>query len=282
MRNLLPYAPLDYLVIGHFTRDLTASGPVIGGTAAYSALTARALGLRVGVVTSWGEEMPLGPLETVPISNYQSEASTTFENIYTPEGRIQVIHEVADKLDFHHIPEVWRGTPIVHIGPVAQEVEPSMLRYFPSALLGVTPQGWMRGWDASGQVFHTDWPEASFVASQAAAMVVSIEDLDGDETRIEEIASNCRVLAVTEAAEGTRLYWHGDVRRFRPPQVKEVDATGAGDVFAAAFFHRLQSTRDPWEAARFATQVAAYSVTRPGLEGIPTPDEIAESMVEVF
>jgi hypothetical protein len=282
MRNLLPYAPLDYLVIGHFTRDLTASGPVIGGTAAYSALTAQALGLRVGVVTSWGEEMPLGPLETVPISNYQSEASTTFENIYTPEGRIQVIHEVADKLDFHHIPEVWRGTPIVHIGPVAQEVEPSMLRYFPSALLGVTPQGWMRGWDASGQVFHTDWPEASFVASQAAAMVVSIEDLDGDETRIEEIASNCRVLAVTEAAEGTRLYWHGDVRRFRPPQVKEVDATGAGDVFAAAFFHRLQSTRDPWEAARFATQVAAYSVTRPGLEGIPTPDEIAESMVEVF
>jgi sugar/nucleoside kinase (ribokinase family) len=233
-------------------------------------------------VTSWGEELPLGPLENIPISNYSADASTTFENIYTSEGRIQVIHSVAEKLDFHMIPDVWRGTPVVHLGPVAQEVEPSMIRYFPSALIGVTPQGWMRAWDQDGQVFSSEWPEANFVVSQAAAVVMSVEDVEGNEGRIEEIASNCQVLAVTEAAEGTRLYWHGDVRRFRPPQVKEVDATGAGDVFAAAFFFRLHTTRDPWEAARFATQIAAYSVTRPGLEGIPTPDEVAESMVEVF
>jgi hypothetical protein len=282
MRNFLPYTPLDYLVIGHLTQDLTSKGPVIGGTAAYSALTAQALGMRVGIVTSWGEELPLGPLENIPISNYSADASTTFENIYTSEGRIQVIHTVAEKLDFHMIPDVWRGTPVVHLGPVAQEVEPSMIRYFPSALIGVTPQGWMRAWDQDGQVFSTEWPEANFVVSQAAAVVMSVEDVEGNEGRIEEIASNCRVLAVTEASEGTRLYWHGDVRRFRPPQVKEVDATGAGDVFAAAFFFRLHTTRDPWEAARFATQIAAYSVTRPGLEGIPTPDEVAESMVEVF
>jgi sugar/nucleoside kinase (ribokinase family) len=64
--------------------------------------------------------------------------------------------------------------------------------------------------------------------------------------------------------------------------VKEVDPTGAGDVFAAAFFYRLHATRDPWEAARFATQLSAYSVTRPGLEGIPTQEEVEESMVEVF
>ena len=91
-----------------------------------------------------------------------------------------------------------------------------------------------------------------------------------------------RVLAVTEGAHGTRIYWHGDVRRFRPPEVKEVDSTGAGDIFAAAFFTRLHTTRDPWEAARFATQLAAYSVTRPGLSGIPTAEEIQECLVEVI
>ena len=57
---------------------------------------------------------------------------------------------------------------------------------------------------------------------------------------------------------GARLYWNGDVRRFRPPSVKEVDATGAGDIFAAAFFTRLYITRDPWEAARFATPLSAF------------------------
>ncbi len=117
---------------------------------------------------------------------------------------------------------------------------------------------------------------------QAGAAVFSIEDVECDESRIEEFAASCPVLAVTEAAQGVRLYWHGDVRRFRPPVVTEVDATGAGDIFAAAFFARLYTTRDPWEAARFANQIAAISVTRPGLQGVPTPEEVEASMVEVL
>jgi hypothetical protein len=282
MLSRIPYPPLDYLVVGHITQDQTPEGAVIGGTSAYAALTARALGSRVGIVTSWGEEIPSGPLEGIPVVNYPTEESTTFENIQTPEGRVQLIHSVAPVLDFHMVPEAWRSTPIIHLGPVAQEVEPSMIRYFPSALIGITPQGWMRGWNKEGLVYPTDWPEANFVLGQAGAVVVSSEDLGHEEARIEEMAAHCRILAVTEGSEGCLLFWHGDVRRFRPPQVRQVDATGAGDIFAAAFFYRLHHTRDPWEAARFATHVAAYSVTRPGLEGIPTPDEIADSMVEVF
>ncbi|HAX70479.1 MAG TPA: hypothetical protein DCY14_12775, partial [Anaerolineae bacterium] len=60
------------------------------------------------------------------------------------------------------------------------------------------------------------------------------------------------------------------------------DATGAGDIFAAAFFARCVRTRDPWEAARFATQLASYSVTRVGLQGIPTPKEIEQCLMEVL
>ena len=61
-----------------------------------------------------------------------------------------------------------------------------------------------------------------------------------------------------------------------------MDATGAGDIFAAAFFFRLHTTRDPWEAARFATLVAANSITRRGLQGIPTPDEAQTYLTEVL
>jgi len=56
--------------------------------------------------------------------------------------------------------------------------------------------------------------------------------------------------------------------------VIEVDATGAGDIFAAAFFVRLQRGADPWTAACFANCVAAQSVIRAGLAGTPTPDDI--------
>lgn len=274
--------PVDYLVIGHLTVDESPQGQRLGGTVAYAGLMAQALGLRVGIVTSWGDELPLEPLNRIPVASFPTERSTTFENIYTSNGRIQYLRHVAPALDYYQIPEPWRRASIVHLGPVAQEVEPGLVRQFPSALIGVTPQGWLRSWGADGRVVASEWPEASFVLSRVGAAVISVEDVEYDEERIDEMAAVCRVLAVTEGEQGARLYWNGDVRRFRAPRVEVVDETGAGDVFAACFFARLYTTRDPWEAARFATQLSAISVTRPGLLGIPTPEEIEACTVEVY
>jgi len=274
--------PVDYLVIGHLTQDLVPGGPRLGGTAAYASLTALALGLRVGIVTSWAMELPLGPLGSIPMVNLPTEKSTTFENIATPEGRIQFIHSVAPSLDLNLIPDPWLNAPIVHLGPVAQEVEPTLVRHFPNSLIGLTPQGWLREWDSEGRVTSTEWPESDFVLRQAGAAVISAEDVDNGEARIEEMATSCKVLAVTEGAAGARLFWNGDVRRFRTPAYQEIDATGAGDIFAAAFFYRLYMTRDPWEAARFATLLSAPSVTRTGLDSIPTAEEIKACLAEVL
>lgn len=282
MYRPLSIDPIDYLIIGHITLDKDGRNFRLGGTATYASLMAQALGLRVGIVTSWGSEVPLNHLKDIPIINLPSESSTTFENIYTPGGRIQTISGIAQKLDLNLVPETWLNSPIVHLAPVAQEVEPTIVRHFPNSFVGITPQGWLRSWNDEGWVTSCEWPEATFVLEHAGAVVISIEDVGGNEERIEEMASACRVLAVTENREGVRLFWHGDVRRFRPAETISLDPTGAGDVFAAAFFIRMNTTRDPWEAARFANQLAAISVTRPGLTGIPTPDEINNCIVEVL
>ena len=88
--------------------------------------------------------------------------------------------------------------------------------------------------------------------------------------------------ALDGAAAATWAKLRGDSRRFLPPAVTEVDPTGAGDIFATAFFTRLLNTRDPWEAARFANRIAAISVTRPGMAGVPSPDEVRACLVEVL
>lgn len=282
MYPITPLDTVDYLVIGHLTCDLTPEGPRLGGTAAYAALTARALGLRVGIVTSWNEDLPAPMLQDIPVVNLPSEHTTTFEFTSTPGGRRLKLLHLAEVLDLHIIPEVWRNATIVHLGPVAQEVQPNLVRHFSSSLIGLTPQGWLRTWDDQGFIQPTEWPEGSFVLNQAGAAVISVEDVDGDESRIEEIATYSKVLAVTEEARGARLYWHGDVRRFLAPKTQEVDPTGAGDIFAAAFFTRLYSTRDPWESARLANHLAAASITRPGLDGIPTAEEVEAGIVEVI
>jgi hypothetical protein len=282
MYRQITLEPVDYLMIGHITRDITPDGPHLGGTATYSSLMARALGLRVGIVTSWGNELPTDSFANIPIINLPAENSTTFKNISTPEGRIQTVYQVANTLDLNLIPELWLNSQIVHLGPVAQEVEPTLVRSFSNSLIGLTPQGWLRTWDEDGRIFPTEWPEGTYVLRNAGAAVISIEDVEYDEARIEEMAGACRVLAITENADGVRLFWNGDVRRFRPPETMETDSTGAGDIFAAAFFTRLFTTRDPWEAARFATNLASISVTRSGLDGLPTQEEIQACMAEVL
>jgi sugar/nucleoside kinase (ribokinase family) len=282
MQNIVPLSPVDYLVIGHVSCDLTPDGPRLGGTATYAALTGRALGLRVGLVTAWGGEVPLDVLKGIQVSFTVVEHSTTFENIYTPDGRRQFIYHIAPDIRYENIPPIWRASPIVHIGPIAGEGKSLADGGFSTSTLGLTPQGWLRTWDNDGNVQIGAWPEALQVLPKANAAVFSIEDVGGDEEQIEAMANKCRVLAVTEGAAGARLYWNGDLRRFRALQVKEVDSTGAGDIFAAAFFWRLSTTHDPWTAAKFATHLASYSVTRPGLEGIPTMEEIQTCLVEVM
>jgi len=282
MSNLMTLEPVDYLVIGHVAHDLTPEGPRLGGTAAYSALTAQALGLRVGILTAHGPETSLAPLEDIPIIAIESPNSTIFENIYTEQGRIQYLRAQATRLDFNYVPDVWRQASIVHLGPIANEVDAVLPDGFSPSLLGLTPQGWMRQWDSECRVSRSEWQGADTALARAGAVVISREDVNGDDELIEHMAHQTHILVVTESAAGAVLYWNGDRRRFRAPKVTEVDATGAGDVFAAAFFTRLAATRDPWEATRFATMLASCSVTRPGLEGIATKGEVAVCMIEIL
>jgi len=281
MVSLVPLEPVDYLVIGHLTEDVTPAGLHLGGTAAYAALTARAFGLRVGIVTSIGERTSLDALQGIPVLKVPAAQRTTFENSHTPAGRRQVIRHRASDITLESLPDAWRKAPIVHLGPVAQEIAPEAATGFAASFLGLTPQGWMRAWDESGRITPCPLRSADVLLPRAGAVVISREDVLGDEDAIHSISEKTRILAVTQGADGVVLYWNGDSRRFRPPEVDEVDDIGAGDVFAAALFVRLYMTRDPWEAARFATLLAARSVTRPGFEGIPTTRDIEACSSEV-
>lgn len=274
--------PVDYLLVGHAALDITPAGVQLGGTVSYAALTAKAMGLRVGVATSVGRDAPLDLLEGIQVFNIPAETSTVFENIETGNGRRQILHHRATPVSFEHIPQVWRTAPIVHLAPIAQEVDANMAGKFPNSWVGVTPQGWMRGWDDKGSVYAKAWENSDQVLARVGGVVLSLEDIDRDLELVERMAHHAKLFCVTEGDQGAVMHWHGDRRRFRPPPVDELDATGAGDIFAAAFFSRFHQTKDPWEAARFAVNLAAHSVTRAGLNGIPTKAEIEHCKMEVL
>jgi len=282
MSELALLQPVDYLMIGHVTQDLTPQGPALGGTASYAALTARAFGLRVGMITSCRKDLSLETFDGISIVRKEAQQNSTFINQQTSTGRIQHIKGIAETLTLADIPPAWRSAPLVHLGPILHEISGEIAAAFPQAVLGVTPQGWLREWDEDGLISACRWTNADQILGHADAAVISIEDVHGDEDVINEFSSMLPVLVVTEGAAGARVYWNGDLRTFRPPEVQEVDPVGAGDIFAVSFFIRYQATRDPWESARFATLLAANSVTRLTLTGVPTEEEVKRSMTEII
>ena len=274
--------PIDYLIIGHITKDRLPRGYNLGGTACYAALTAAALGLNVGIVTSVPKVSDLTLPRNIQIVNKGSNHYTEFRNSYSDGQRQQINFNIAQKIKSDDIPEHWRETPIVHLAPVVQEIDPLLLNEFPNTLLGVSLQGWLRKWSGTGKVSYSDLDFDKDLLQNASTLLLSAEDIEFDESRIDTFQELSKILVVTEGREGSRVYWNNDQRHIIAPEVEELDPTGVGDIYAASFLVNLHKTSDPWTAAKFATRIAANSVQRSGLDGIPTPEEIKDFTIEVL
>lgn len=257
---------IDYLAIGHIARDVTPAGHTAGGTAAYAGATARVLGCRTALLTSTGPELDVrAMLPELIVECLPAQRSTTFDNVYDESGRReQYIYGRARPLTAEELPHGWQTASVVHLGPIAGEVDAGLVHCFSNSLIGLTPQGWLRTWDDSGRVRRRRWEQAGEVFPLAAAVVLSAEDVP-DAAFLEQCKAWAPLLVLTQGTDGCTVFMGGEERHFPAPDVTEADPTGAGDVFAAAYFIRLYQTKgNPWEAARFANQLAAQSVTRSG------------------
>lgn len=270
---------MHYLAIGHICQDVTPEGRVLGGTATFAALTARAFGVTTTAITRIAPQVDLGALRGIECVRLPGEQTTTFENIYTPNGRVQILHATAGPIRRSDVMRRAVSPDVVHLAPIANEVDPDLVDTFGAALIGVTPQGWLRQWDAAGRVSRREWAEAAHVLGRAGAVVISIEDVSGDWDQVGRWAALARLLVVTQGRDGCTIYAQGQ-SPIRVPTipVAETDPTGAGDVFAAAFFIQLRRSGDPSAAAQLAHCVAARSVTRRGLDSVPTSREAQDCM----
>ncbi|MFP5296472.1 MAG: ribokinase [Caulobacterales bacterium RIFCSPHIGHO2_01_FULL_70_19] len=87
-------------------------------------------------------------------------------------------------------------------------------------------------------------------------------------------------VVITRGARGAALHQHGAlIAEARPPHVRAVDATGAGDAFVGAITVALLEGMEPEAALRFACAAGALAATRPGAQpSLPTRAEV-ESII---
>jgi 1D-myo-inositol 3-kinase len=285
----------DFLVIGHVTRDLLPGGEWrLGGTVLYAAHTAARLDMRRVVVVTSGSAAVIAALRdalpSAEIAAVPAADATTFENVYSAGSRRQHLRGRAAPLLFEHVPAAWREARCVLLAPLAQEVDSALAAAFPRSLVAATPQGWLRRWDADGSVSPGPFAEADTILPHLDALILSPEDVappeaaNGDDraplsAAVAEIIMPwvrlTPLILVTRGPAGALLLAPG-----KPPHVlpgyatREVDPTGAGDVFATAFLCELHASGDPMRAADFANRVAALSVEGEGPAAIPTRAEV--------
>ncbi|MGO8947965.1 MAG: PfkB family carbohydrate kinase [Ktedonobacterales bacterium] len=194
------------------------------------------------------------------------------------------------------------------VGEIGPDL-PAALSRSPGSLVAATPQGWLRHVAAGGAVSPAPFHLADRILPCLDAMILSYEDIlvspdnlpvsarhataanpAGDPTSpdrqdpgeqpteldlanklVSSWAQTVPLVAVTRGAAGAVLFQAGRTSQAFPGYpAHEVDPTGAGDVFAAAFLVKLYRSGDAAVAMDFANRVAACSVEQFGVDGIPT------------
>jgi 1D-myo-inositol 3-kinase len=280
-----------FLTIGHVTRDILPDQTFsLGGTVSFAALTAYRLGLVAAITTCADAELLAelpARLPEIGLTVRTSSATTAFVNTYHDGFRTQYLRARADQLQLEDLPVAWRKAPIVLFGPLDQELSPSLVRLFPRhprSIFAATPQGWLRRWDEDGRVWPTPWTAAAEILPLLDVLILSHEDLlpfaNGNRTDADVMLSDWSMqvplLVATDGRHGATLFQHGITERFPAYPAHEVDPTGAGDVFAAAFLVYYHMHSDPRKAVDFANCVASLSIEQVGIAGIPTMEMVRE------
>jgi sugar/nucleoside kinase (ribokinase family) len=269
----------QFVAAGHVTLDHFGEDVRPGGTALYAALTAHRLGCSVGLLTSFGPDFPrsLFPPD-LEVAHVPSPRTTVFRHETGRDGRRLTLLGRAADLGTDHLPLSFKAAELALLGPDANEVGPYRAAEFTEGAVGAAAQGWLRGRGAGGVISPALWEDADLVLPHIQALFLSEEDLGPHGEEVVEWFQQIPFGVITLGSRGAYLFVSGERYFIEAEPADEVDATGAGDVFAAAFLIDYQRHANPWEAAQFAACAAALSVEGIGVGAIPLRAAVEERL----
>jgi sugar/nucleoside kinase (ribokinase family) len=293
----------DIVVVGAAARDLArddARGWRLGGGVSYSALTTARLGLNtaalVGVdrLAANAPELDLLRSAGVDVQLVELDRGPVFENVDTPNGRIQLVFSRADPIPVANIPPAWLAAGGWILAPIAGELDDTWAGAMPDdALVGLGWQGLLRDLESSERVQRRS-PGPSALVARADLIGVSQDDVarDTDLADLWRPLKPGSTLVLTQGDRGGLLIQPAadgqpSIRHYPAIRsTKTVDSTGAGDVFLAALLAarvepRLVRGRGAaGYDALLAAAVASLVLEGHGLLGVPDREAVRQRMAE--
>jgi sugar/nucleoside kinase (ribokinase family) len=255
------YAALASARLGHRSAAIFGADMIAAGAA------------EIDLLRSAGVEVHIVPLEQGPI----------FENVEKEHGRVQTCIEPGEPVPVVDVPEAWRAAPAWMVVPVSNETGPEWASAIPpDARLVLGWQGLLRTLVAGSKTGRKP-PSRSPLVDRADLIGVSRGDL-APGTGPDELSKLLRPgtrLVLTGGIHGGLTFEataHGPAHELAYDSIpsRQVDSTGAGDVFLAALVAAwldrgapIDQPRPTPADLRWAAAAGALAVEGVGLPGVP-------------
>lgn len=280
---------MELVVISHIVNE-TIKFPdrtvekVLGSPTAYSSVIASKLGVKTGMVTKIGKDMPkdlLQPIYEVGVDTQgikvEGENSTFSLLIYDEAGNKTLLYpKKASPIFFEDIPEDYLDAKMFYICPMDYEVSVETIKALSrvGAMLAVDTGGYGGAHsythpDKEEQKTHA---ELKKIVKYFQIVKASSEDSEyffGRKESKEKIATSfvewgAKVGIVTMGEEGAIVATEEKTFVIPVFPTNAVDCTGAGDAYMAGFLAEYIRTRDVWRSGLFASATASLVVEATG------------------
>lgn len=279
---------LDWVAIGHLIKETIkfphkTIGPVLGSPAAYSSVAAARLGVKAGIITKVGKDIPQDLLKSlleagVDTTGLKVEGEDTTTNLlsYDASGnkRFRYLKKAPDIL-FNDIPRSYLAAKIFYICPINYEVSLETIRDIHSLDKVVAMD--LGGWGGAASTTHPkgekDYDILKELVKYLHIVKASTEDcqylfhsreIPANEVPHLFVEWGAKIGIVTLGKNGSIVA--DKKRQLRVPALSSnvIDCTGAGDVYSAGFLAEYLRTKNVEKSALFASATASLVIEDSG------------------
>jgi len=294
----------DLVTVGHFSIDLinspkiTTPKPTLGGSPTYVSLAARKLDAKVSVISKVGEDfsdrhiawLNAKGVDLSGLKRVKGASTTRFILKYTNWKRRLRLRSRAPPILPEDVPISLRAKAI-HVAPIANELSGDVVDKLRTLTdtLSLDPQGFVRGFDAKGNVRPKKWDDHQVLeqidlfksSSTEIRMVTGLTDLRLAMEKIHDYGA--KIVIVTRGMKGSKLLLEGRLYDIPPGKPRVVqDPTGAGDAFIGAFLAEYVHGKDPTWCACVGSASASFVVEGVGPEVFGGKEEIYAGATQIL
>ena len=231
------------LIVGLVTQDIfSADVLVAGGVPSYAGRTVAALGVRANILTIGGKHLDRSALVGHTVKIVEDSETLSFGIGEASDGArlLRLIRRPGRALRASDFPEEWPVPRNIIFGPLLPDdidIE-SFYRRFPESKRWIIAQGLQRviGHDQNISVNSFPTERLKELCRHGVTIFLSKTETQGWlRSDIDDLVSRCDSVVVTDGDQGAELRLPDASYTVDAIPAKTIDATGAGDSFAAAF-----------------------------------------------